>query len=153
MSRFQSNQSSKRLVLSCDLSACPLDKQISYVAYPGPLLACQSYRWINLGFQEIAHLPLPQANINTCFSLRAKCWLRGGVSGQFPRILFLLEDDLCGPLSIAQVSFKNYLPSKIISLSLTTRQDFLQTMLIYQAIFTLFICVHMFSNWAKFKCK
>ena len=24
-------------------------------------------------------------NINTYFSLRAKCWLRGGVGGQFPR--------------------------------------------------------------------
>ena len=23
-------------------------------------------------------------NINTYFSLRAKCWLRGGVGGQFP---------------------------------------------------------------------
>ena len=26
----------------------------------------------------------PQANINTYFSLRAKCWLRGGVGGYFP---------------------------------------------------------------------
>ena len=42
---------------------------------------------INLGFQETAHLPLPQANINTYFSFRAKCWLRGGVGGQFPRNL------------------------------------------------------------------
>ena len=25
------------------------------------------------------------ANINTYFSLRAKCWLRGGMGGQFPR--------------------------------------------------------------------
>ena len=32
-----------------------------------------------------AHLPLPQTNINTYFSLRAKCWLRGGVGGLFPR--------------------------------------------------------------------
>ena len=31
-----------------------------------------------------AHLPLPLVNINTYFSLRAKCWLRGGVGGQFP---------------------------------------------------------------------
>ena len=28
---------------------------------------------------------LPLANINTCFSLREKGWLRGGVGGQFPR--------------------------------------------------------------------
>ena len=43
--------------------------------------------WINLGFWESAHLPLPWANIITCFSLRAKCWLRGGVGGQFLRKL------------------------------------------------------------------
>ena len=41
--------------------------------------------WINLGFWETAHLPLPYANIITYFSLRAKCW--GGVGGQFPRNL------------------------------------------------------------------
>ena len=35
-------------------------------------------------FLETAHLPLPKANINTYFSLRAKCWIRGGVGGQFP---------------------------------------------------------------------
>ena len=44
-------------------------------------------RGINLGFWETAHLPLPYANINTYFSFRAKCWLRGGVGGQFPRNL------------------------------------------------------------------
>ena len=38
-----------------------------------------------LRFWETAHLPLPQTNINTYFSLRAKCWCRGGVGGQFPR--------------------------------------------------------------------
>ena len=32
-----------------------------------------------------AHVPLPLADINTCFSLGAKCWLKGGVGGQFPR--------------------------------------------------------------------
>ena len=36
-------------------------------------------------FGEAALLPLPLANINTYFSLRAKGWLRGGVGGQFPR--------------------------------------------------------------------
>ena len=39
----------------------------------------------NLGFWETAHLPLPQVNINTYFSLWEKCWVRGGVGGQFPR--------------------------------------------------------------------
>ena len=38
-----------------------------------------------LRFWENAHLPLPWANINTYFSLKAKCCLRGGVGGQFPR--------------------------------------------------------------------
>ena len=30
-------------------------------------------------------LPLPSANINAYLSLLAKCWLRGGGGGQFPR--------------------------------------------------------------------
>ena len=38
-----------------------------------------------LGFWETAHLPLPYAIIITYFSLRAKCWLREGVGGQFPQ--------------------------------------------------------------------
>ena len=42
-------------------------------------------KMINLGFWETAHLPLPYAIIITYFSLRAKCWLRGGVGGQFPK--------------------------------------------------------------------
>ena len=29
--------------------------------------------WINLGFWETAHLPLPSANINTYFSLKVDC--------------------------------------------------------------------------------
>ena len=37
------------------------------------------------GVGEHAHLPLPEANINTYFSLRTKCWLRGGVGEHFPR--------------------------------------------------------------------
>ena len=36
--------------------------------------------WIIMCFWETANLPLPKANINTYFSLRAKCWLRGGVT-------------------------------------------------------------------------
>ena len=39
----------------------------------------------NIPFWETAHLPLPLANINTYFSLRAKGWLREGVGGQFSR--------------------------------------------------------------------
>ena len=42
---------------------------------------------INLGFWEIAHLLFPYSNVNTYFSRRAKCWLKGGVGGQFPRNL------------------------------------------------------------------
>ena len=30
------------------------------------------------------HLPLSEANINTYFSLKAKCWLRRGGGGHFP---------------------------------------------------------------------
>ena len=37
-------------------------------------------------FLGTAYLPLP--NINTYFPLRAKCWLRGGVGGQFPRNVY-----------------------------------------------------------------
>ena len=35
-------------------------------------------------FWETAQLPLPQANIDTYLSLRAKCWLREGVSVHVP---------------------------------------------------------------------
>ena len=40
---------------------------------------------IIIRFWETAHSPLPYASINTYFSLRAKCRLREGVGGQFPR--------------------------------------------------------------------
>ena len=43
---------------------------------------------IIIHFWETAHLPLPYANINTYFSLRANYWLRGGVGGQFPKIVY-----------------------------------------------------------------
>ena len=39
----------------------------------------------SLGFWETAHLPLPSADINTDFLLRAECWLRGGVGGQLTK--------------------------------------------------------------------
>ena len=35
--------------------------------------------------QIYAYLPLPYANINTYFSLKAKRWFRGGVGEQFSR--------------------------------------------------------------------
>ena len=44
-------------------------------------------RRVKRDFWETVHLPLPKANINTYFSLRAKWWLRGRVGGQFPRNL------------------------------------------------------------------
>ena len=37
-----------------------------------------------LGFSKTAHLPLPQANINTYFSFRAKCGIGEGRVGSFP---------------------------------------------------------------------
>ena len=40
--------------------------------------------------------------------------------------MILLEDDLPGPLTIEQASFKSYLPSKKIYLSRTTGQDFIE---------------------------
>ena len=36
---------------------------------------------------QISHLPLLINDVNTNFLLGTKCWLRGGVGGQFPRIL------------------------------------------------------------------
>ena len=33
-------------------------------------------------------------NINTYFSLRVKCWFRGGVGGQFPRDIYRSRDAL-----------------------------------------------------------
>ena len=42
---------------------------------------------------ETAHPPLPYANIYTYFSLRAKCWLRGGVGGQFPRNFIMIQNN------------------------------------------------------------
>ena len=37
--------------------------------------------WIIIRFWETAHLPLPETDIKTYLSLRAKCWLKGGVGG------------------------------------------------------------------------
>ena len=52
---------------------------------------CKTGTWctstIIIHFWETIHLPLPLAHINTCFSLRAKCWLGGGIdAGQITRI-------------------------------------------------------------------
>ena len=46
--------------------------------------------WINVSFCETGQLPLPLLNVNICFSLGAKCWVQGGVGGQFPRNLLKL---------------------------------------------------------------
>ena len=68
----------------------PLLSPLSQIHQPSPPLppAPQPFErkkvWINLGFRETAHLPLPQANIKTYFSLREKRWLRGGVGGLLP---------------------------------------------------------------------
>ena len=40
--------------------------------------------------RETAYLPLPQVNIKTYFSLRAKCWLRGGVGAKITRNVFVV---------------------------------------------------------------
>ena len=55
-----------------------------------PVTCVSSDDWLILAQEELHlrwphHLPLPYANINTYFSLGAKCWLRGGVGGQFPK--------------------------------------------------------------------
>ena len=52
--------------------------------------------WIINRFWGNAHLPLPQANVNTYFSLRSKCWLREGVGGQV----------LCEPSQNSLLKFK-----------------------------------------------
>ena len=53
--------------------------------------AKQAYFGINLGFWETIYPPLPWANINTYFSLKAKCWLRGRVGGQFKWSFWTLD--------------------------------------------------------------
>ena len=56
----------------------PCSKKICACVVEEKVRVCYQYKIeINLGFWE-AHLP-----INTYFTLRAKCWLRGGVGGQF----------------------------------------------------------------------
>lgn len=37
---------------------------------------------------ETTHLPLSQSYVNPTFSLRAKQWVKGGVEGHIPRILY-----------------------------------------------------------------
>ena len=70
-----------------------LDKQVKFkcvliVLIPPPPR-------INLSFWGAVHLLLPWFSINTYFSLRAKCWLRGGVGGQFPRNLYWSPPSPC----------------------------------------------------------
>ena len=61
-----------------------------------------SFIKIIMCFWKTAHLPLPQANIYTYFSLRANCWLRGGVGGQFPRPFLPLHYVVHGLLSMTK---------------------------------------------------
>ena len=42
---------------------------------------------ISIRVLETTHLPLIKTNIKTYFLLRTKCWARGGVDRQLPRIL------------------------------------------------------------------
>ena len=42
-------------------------------------------------FWETFHLLLPYTNINTYFSLTAKCWFNGGV-WQFPRNVYMTRE-------------------------------------------------------------
>ena len=42
-----------------------------------------------LGFMGEVGEQFPQTLKNTALSLSAKCWVKGGVGGQFPRILHL----------------------------------------------------------------
>ena len=44
----------------------------------------RNFFWINLGFWETAHLPLPLANILHKVRTKCFCWLMGGEGGQFP---------------------------------------------------------------------
>ena len=73
--------------------------------------------WINLSFWETAHLPLPYANINTYFSLRAKWWLRGGVGVHFPRNLkwsnFFIIQNLDIDYWLGQTRYEKELPLKL----------------------------------------
>ena len=59
-------------------------------------------------------------------------------------IMILLEDDLPGPLTIEQVSFKSYLPSKKIYLSRTTGQDFIEPHIIIIIIVIIISHVKMY---------
>ena len=71
-------------------------------------------KWINLSVWETAHLPHPQANINTYCSLRAKCWAREGVGGQFPRNLIDQEKYLPCIISDAEHSEKTFSKNTIV---------------------------------------
>ena len=66
-------------------------------------------------FWETAHLPLPQANIKTYFSLTAKCWLGGGVGGQLIMIELneLYASDSCMTYKAKPAYYELKLVSKI----------------------------------------
>ena len=76
----------------------------------------------------MAYYGIQNRNLNSSLSFR-----QAAFTFRLPRtiscsswIMILLEDDLPGPLTIEQVSFKSYLPSKKIYLSRTTGQDFIE---------------------------
>ena len=52
-----------------------------------------------------------------------------GTTSCFSQLMILFEDDLPGLLTIGQVNFQNYLPSKKINLSRTTGRDFFRALL------------------------
>ena len=62
-----------------------LDVSGKLSTYPSPKPSWNGPPTPPLSRHETVHLPLPWVVFNTYFSLKAKCWLRGGVGGQFPR--------------------------------------------------------------------
>ena len=67
------------------------------LTFPGKSYAQErENKWINLSFLETAHLPLPEVIINTYFSFREKCWVRGGVGGEFPLKPKLIQTNFHG---------------------------------------------------------
>ena len=70
--------------------------------------------------------------------------------------MILLGDDLLGPLSIGQRSFKRYSPSKKSNLSQTTRHDFAKDtkvinkhMIVFSSVPKYQMLLRMKNNWIK----
>ena len=78
-------------------------KSLSNCSVNQRLILTLPHEGVIIRFWETAHIPLPYDNINTFFSLRKKCWPKGGVEGQFPRkrIRIMLRQTLfsyCRPI-------------------------------------------------------